>query len=711
MAEEWPKYASNDAGAIMVQKNQGMEWEKVRQIESDNGPNLLLIDGDWKPIPQRVQEGLIKTEKAQLVERALKIGMDPKSLFVDASTETESQLAGLDKGLEDVAYGANQLFQHLLPSKDTTEIDATIAEREKYAPNNLGQFTGNVAGMLAPGLLGVKAARFTPLVQKLGFAGEATIGGALEGASMPVTGDNFAADKAMQVGGTAALSGGVATGIKAVTKGGEIVANTGRNAENLPGQLSARQVRQGSPMAVEGDRLANQYDVPLTPGQSSDSATLKFLEQRARQSWLSKEAALEGDLIRSQKLRDSIENQAGNIDSATFATRLQANVNSFVRGLARNRSEVGREMYGEIERFSGGQQIIRPDNVRRELQSIIEETGSQTTGDAAKIAKQAQAMLDEIPAGDISRGGIPGGYTAKEALARLQSWSPFSNGTVFDDVSAGFDAVQKRRIYGALLEDMKAAEQLGDNLGEMVQRANAAWRKASENIDSVHKSALGKIVGEDVASDLFNFNTVAPEQVMDKLNRLRPSQAKAVTSFLSENMTDVLPELRGAILKDAVDASMEMAATSGAQVQFNAGNFLRSLGLTGGKRGAESTSRLMAYFGGSSSPEWKTMSDLIQLSRRIADTSGKNFSDTAAANQFFDIIRRGMTSGGNFIGAVGGTVLEGAGLKRITQSMNPSDALFGGFSARPLLRAPRVIQKAPLPAGLAAPAVSDELNN
>ena len=119
----------------------------------------------------------------------------------------------------------------------------------------------------------------------------------------------------------------------------------------------------------------------------------------------------------------------------------------------------------------------------------------------------------------------------------------------------------------------------------------------------------------------------------------------------------------------------------------------------------------MAYFGGSGSPEWKTMSDLIQLSRRLADVSGKNFSDTAAANQFFDIIRRGITSGGNFLGAIGGTALQAAGLKRITQSMNPSDALFGGFTARPLLRAPRVIQKAPLPAGLVAPAVADELNN
>ena len=175
-------------------------------------------------------------------------------------------------------------------------------------------------------------------------------------------------------------------------------------------------------------------------------------------------------------------------------------------------------------------------------------------------------------------------------------------------------------------------------------------------------------------------------------------------------MPDALPQLRGAILKDAVDASMEMAATAGAKPEFNAGNFLRALGLTGGKRGGESTSRLMAYFGGSNSPEWKTMSDLIQLSRRIADVSGKNFSDTASANQFFDVIRRGFTSGGNFMGAFGGTALEGVGLKRITQSMNPSDELFGGFTARPLLRAPRVIQKAPVPAGLAAPAIANELD-
>ena len=694
------EYAISKDGDLLEQS--GDEWAKVPKAKLANGEIVFVIDGEWKPAPQRVQEGMLKTEKAKLVERALKIGMNPKDLFVEANTETESQLAGLDKGLEDVAYGTNQLVQHLIPGKDTTAIDETIAERERYAPNNVGQFVGNVTGMLAPGGAGVKAVRAGTTIGRSGGILEAIAGGAAEGATMPVTGDSYATDKAIQVGGTAALSGGVATGIKAATRGGEGVANLGRNAENLPGQLSMRQVRQGSEMATEGQRLANEFDVPLTPGQSSDSATLKFLEQRARQSWLSKEAALEGDTFRANKMKEAIEKQAGDVNSETFAQRLQANTTSFVRGLAKRRSQNGRAMYGEIDRVAAGQKVVQPNAFYDELLAIVEEAGTQEGGDVAKAAMQAKKILANIDK--------QGGYSATEALGRLQSYSPYSKGSVFDDVGKGYDSVLKRRMYGALLEDMSAAESAGGNVGEMVKRANAAWRKASENIDSVHKSALGKMVGEDVASDLFNFNTIAPEQLMDKLSRMRPSQARALTSFLEDNMPDMLPQLRGAILKDAVDASMEMAATAGAKAEFNAGNFLRALGLTGGKRGGEATSRLQAYFGGADSPDWKTMSDLIQLSRRIADVSGKNFSDTASANQFFDVIRRGLSGPGNFLGALGGTALEGAGLKRITQSMNPTDPLFGGFSARPLLRAPRVIQGAPLPAGIVAPSVANAMN-
>jgi len=710
MAEETnARYAVSDDGKVM-ELSFG-EWVQVKRSETPEGQILFLLDNEWKPAPRRIQEGLLKTEKAKLAERAMKIGMDPRDLFVEAHTPAEQNIGGAAKGLSDPLFGTAQLASRVpgVPQGMRDSIDETIAEREEFAPNNAAQFGGSVASLFIPGFLGARAARALPVISKLGPAGEAFVGGAAEGATLPVTGDNFAQEKGTQIGGSAVVAGGVTAGIKTLTKSGEVLVNARRNAENLPGQLANRQVREGSEMAIEGRRLAAEHDVPLTAGQSSDSATLKFLEQRARQSWLSKEAALDGDLVRATKMREAIEKQAGNVNSETFARRLQRSITTFVSDLANKRSASGRVMYGEIDTFAHGRQIVRADNVRETLQGIVDSVGSQTTGDAAQIAKQAQMMLDEIPMGNINKGVIPGGYTAKEALARLKSWSPYNQGNIFDNVSRGENARIKRMVYSALLEDMKAAETLGGNLGELVKRANTSWRKASENMDSVQKSALGKIVGEEVATDLFNFNTVAPEKLMDTLGRLRPSESKAVAMFMEKNMPDMLPQLRGAILKDAVDSSMELAATAGSQVSFNPGNFLRALGLTGGKRGSESTRRLMHYFGGEGSKEWKTLTDLIQLSRRLADTSGKNFSDTAAATAFFDIVRKGFTSGGNFVGAVLGTTMEGAGLKRITQSMHPLDELFGGYNARPLLEAPRVIRRSALPVGIAAGA-ADPLN-
>jgi len=90
-------------------------------------------------------------ERGEMVARAKAIGMDPKDLFVPEQSQGSKFLADLDYGLEQPAFGAEQLLRHVVPGMDTEGIDAAVQEREQsYQDSGLAdELTG---GRLAAGI-------------------------------------------------------------------------------------------------------------------------------------------------------------------------------------------------------------------------------------------------------------------------------------------------------------------------------------------------------------------------------------------------------------------------------------------------------------------------------------------------------------------------------------------------------------------------------
>lgn len=402
--------------------------------------------------------------------------------------------------------------------------------------------------------------------------------------------------------------------------------------------------------------------------------------------------------IRANQLKNAIEQFAGSTDSVAAATSLQKGIKDFVRKTHRNRGQVARQQYGAIDELAGNRKIVQPRHLYDELQAIIDEAGTQEGGDIVQAARRAREMLETIDDPAI------GGYTSQEAVARLQHWSPYSQADVFETASRGYDSVLKSRIYRALRKDIEETpEQIGGNLGEMLKEANASWRKHTAMIQDVERSALGKMIGDDFASELFGAatDTVAPEDVIGKIMRLKPSQARYTADFMRDHMPDMLEKVRAGILNDAIDAAMQQAPSGGIDVQFSPTAFLDALGLKSRQRGVHGRQRLAALFG-EDTAEFNQLMDLANIAYRLGDATGRNFSQTSGGNQFFRILGE-LGRGALFnLKRAGSTGAELFGLRKIAESMDPASNTFGILTRKPVRPLPRVVPRAAAIAGLGA---------
>lgn len=679
--------------------------------------NAYLIEQQLNGSTERV--GPLQTSDRGEMERRWKALGHEDKLFppseASAMSGPERVAAALDYGLEKLPYGAAQLAAHLTPGVDPSRMDEIVNERARmyeqggladYTEANLAQMAGEIAGFAMPGSAAYRAAQASKAVAKLPTMLRAGATGASAGAGdaalMPVVGEDYVGGKLAQVGLGAGLGAGLGMGVEGITDMGMGVVNAPRHAKNAPVKMMdrARTNPRNADFAQEGARLKDRTGVDLTIGQETGSIPATFIEQRARESFHSSQRAFDADMFRANQFKAYLENITGPADSATFASALQGKLTNFVTDLAKSRSDMGRKMYGEIDRLAGNQKIVQPRNFYDELVAIVEEAGTRESGDVAKAAKKAKQILDNIDK--------QGGYTAQEALGRLQDVSPYSKASLFRKVNQGYDAELKRKLYSALMKDLDETAGRGGSVGKMVREANDTWRQYSDQIDGIQKSALGKMVGDEFANDLMNFNTVAPEQIMGGFMKLLPSQAKYVAELLYEHMPDQADGLFSAFMRDAMDGAMELPATGGAQINFSPAQWLRELGLKGGGKGGEAYQRLMHLSGGEGSERWALLRDAINVARRLSDASGRNFSGTSQAMQWYEALK--VLSGNMMTAAkkAGSTGLERFGLRRIADSMHPQSATYGNLNQLPLIQKPRVIQAAPGAASIfgTVPAVS-----
>jgi len=653
-------------------------------------------------------------------------------------------LAGVGQGMTSTMAGAEQLAQHLggnnplstglmqalglpaanVPPEVMAQQDKAIAQQAKLdapllntTPGAIGSFGGKAAITAPLGAAGaVGEASWIPSILKAAASGGAV--GALEPVSdvaQPkqlselITGGNKGEDyltaKLKQMGGGAAAGSAGTAALKGL----------GTLAENLlPSNATAQALNVigrkdiNSPFAAEGENLAAQTGVMLTPAQVSGNKAANMAENAARQSIFSRDLAFQGDKARTQQLADYFDRTLNGITAseaspAVAGAQVQAATKNVIGNLEKWRSQTANEDFGKIREMTKGQAAISPQNTNDLLQQIYQENSGIGTpgGDAlanfakkqlSNVSPDTQSGLNDIDRAVISQFGGADKLTP-DLMATAERFSPgiakrletASNPTApaqgnldklmqlrsyLSKVAGGQAKIsgenQDRKVASQLLgsidQDIESAgDQIGGDLGGALKLANARYREYSQQIDSVKASPLGKILGEDISGALQsgNFNTVAPETVMQRLGALKPTELGVVRGLLEQDQPQAWQMFKRGLLEDALEKAKQMPPSEGANTAVLRPNMLiKNMG---------DAKRLQAVF---DPGELSQIQAGLDVARRLSDKTGYNFSGTAGQSETLGLFNTMKDMGVKTAFSLGGKVL---GSRALASMMTNAD--------------------------------------
>ncbi len=225
------------------------------------------------------------------------------------------------------------------------------------------------------------------------------------------------------------------------------------------------------------------------------------------------------------------------------------------------------------------------------------------------------------------------------------------------------------RLAAAMMRDLdESANATGGTIGDSLREANGLWRRYSSEIDAVEASALGRIVGEDMAGELSGtaFNTVSPEAVIRKLDGLSASELRVVRDYVQRANPSLWGEYQRTVLERALESARTQAPSMGGRpAAINPGAFVKELEGSSGKAAINARARLEVLFGGSDQ-----LKSILEASRRMADSTGTNFSGTAPAQEALTMAQR-LTQAGT---QAAGGLANLAGLRVVATQSVPGSA-------------------------------------
>jgi hypothetical protein len=121
------------------------------------------------------------------------------------------------------------------------------------------------------------------------------------------------------------------------------------------------------------------------------------------------------------------------------------------------------------------------------------------------------------------------------------------------------------KLFSALDRDMaEAAEKTGNpQIKAAFDAANKNYQRFSETISAIEASALRKVLGDDVAENMFTegFNRVAPEIAVQKLRNSTVYELGIVRDILGrvDGGSKMLSDIRANYVADALEQAMEKA--------------------------------------------------------------------------------------------------------------------------------------------------------
>lgn len=620
----------------------GQQWKKADSIATnDKGEKAYLVGGKWMTaegqadLPVSRQRGL-GTELVRQVGLTARAGIEGLTAIPN--------MAGDALGL-----GSSAAVRQGL-----TKIGLPVPE------NPTERIAQDVAGSIA-GVGGV--AKVAQAVSPAGPIGKAIASnltqnlGTQTGASAAASG---AAGTTREAGGGpgSQLAAGLLAGV-----GAPVAAQAVRQA--VPNLLAKSAIRSAeTPFAKEGARLRSETGIELTTGQETGNKMILGLENTARQYGPLADRVQDIDVkIANQAIR-RVENIANIIsktktDTASLGTKIEDTVKSAATQIDNLRETRAGIDYGKVREIAGDKPVITLKNFSDELRSLIDEYKNVVGADAQKVTAQAQAALSRItgvvapakPAGQIvapSGAALTPGAPAQtgtisnnisEAMRSRRYYGKAARGSanVFEDIAPDMNRALGARLFRAINQDFDdAAANSGGALRQALDTANGNFKKATQSLEFLEKSTLGKLVGDDVVDAALSgakMSTTAGETVIARLASAAPSSRKAAIDILNTWNPELAKDVRANVLREALDKAMSIppSAKGASQVPLSFNRFITAL--QGEKTSFER--QLQSY--GFQQNEIKDIRDTVAAMMRAGDRTGYNASGTNVQAQNMEV--------------------------------------------------------------------------
>lgn len=375
---------------------------------------------------------------------------------------------------------------------------------------------------------------------------------------------------ALQALPSAAIPGGGASALSRVgaAVGGGLGGEAGREIGGTPGQIAGSLIggaaggmagaARGIPKPPsEAARASQASGIPLTLGQETGSRALTFTENTLRDLFPSAGTAHADELAQVTAGAKRVDDLASAMGRATadpeaIGNQLRSSYKNTVENIDKLRSSQASTDYGAVRSLAAGKPVIGYKNTLDTLDKIIAENKNVPTGDAPKIVKQAQQAKDLL--------AKQGTATVDDAMKTRSAWGKASRrtGNVFSDIDQNANQVYAKRLFAAINQDFNDASRGGTPIAQALAKANANYAKASQSIDFIKKSALGKLLGEDVTDAAFTgatASTKAPELIAKRYLNMNPSEAKSVTSILQQHDPQTLQDVKSFVLRNGLEAA------------------------------------------------------------------------------------------------------------------------------------------------------------
>lgn len=392
-----------------------------------------------------------------------------------------------------------------------------------------------------------------------------------------------------------ALPGGGASALSRIgaAVGGGLGGEAGREIGGTPGQIVgsliggaaggvAGAARGGIPkppaVPSEAARASKASGIPLTLGQETGSKALTFAENTLRDLFPSAGTAHADELAQVTAGAKRVDDLASAMGRATadpeaIGNQLRSSYKNTVEKIDKLRETQANTDYGAVKKMAGTKPVIAYKNTMDTLDKIIAENKNVPSGDAKKIAAQAQSIkqaLTETRAASTILG--PSGqpltppstgaatHTIGDAMKTRSAWGKAAarTGNIFTDIDPNANQVLAKRLFGAVNRDFVDASSGNTPIAQALAKANQNYAKASQSIDFIKKSALGKLLGEDVTDAAFTgatASTKAPELIAKRYLNMAPSEAKSVTSILQQHDPQTLQDVKSFVLRNGLEAA------------------------------------------------------------------------------------------------------------------------------------------------------------